>query len=157
MMTIFLTHGLTALVDDADYNLINSYRWYAHTNKTSKLTYARRSKSAITIHGQLLGKPPAGQVIDFVDGNTLNCQRENIRFATRKQDAYNRSKKVDGCSSEYRGVSWQNRANKWRAQIRINGKVTHIGFFDDELDAALAYDEAGMKRDPLFFTPNFIQ
>jgi hypothetical protein len=48
-----------------------------------------------------------------------------------------------GSKSRYKGVSWQSKSNKWKAQIQIDGKGTHLGCFDDEEEAAHKYDEAG--------------
>jgi hypothetical protein len=45
-------------------------------------------------------------------------------------------------SSRYRGVSFSKREAKWRAAIVVNWRRHRLGSFDDELDAALAYDEA---------------
>ena len=48
-----------------------------------------------------------------------------------------------GSTSRYKGVSWQSKSNKWKAQIQIDGKGTHLGYFNDEEEAAHKYDEAG--------------
>jgi hypothetical protein len=45
-------------------------------------------------------------------------------------------------SSSYRGVSWNKSGNKWRAQIKYDGKRHALGSFDDEEEAAKAYDRA---------------
>jgi hypothetical protein len=45
-------------------------------------------------------------------------------------------------SSQYRGVSWQKTENKWRADIRYDGKNHTPGRFEDEEQAARAYDKA---------------
>ena len=45
-----------------------------------------------------------------------------------------------GYSSKYRGVSWHKGHNKWRAEVRMDGKKVYLGHFDDEAEAALAYD-----------------
>ena len=43
-------------------------------------------------------------------------------------------------SSIYRGVCWNKCNNSWKASIKINKRNTHIGYFDDSVEAALAYD-----------------
>jgi hypothetical protein len=43
-------------------------------------------------------------------------------------------------SSEYRGVSWYKRDSKWQAQIQVARKKEHLGYFDDEAEAARAFD-----------------
>jgi len=45
-------------------------------------------------------------------------------------------------SSQYTGVYWARKEHKWRAVARIGGgKKKHLGFFEDEIAAAKAYDE----------------
>jgi hypothetical protein len=45
-------------------------------------------------------------------------------------------------SSKYRGVSWYNSRNKWKAEIYYDGKRHRLGSFEDEEEAAKAYDRA---------------
>mmetsp|Transcript_72215 Transcript_72215/g.145295 ORF Transcript_72215/g.145295 Transcript_72215/m.145295 type:complete len:398 (+) Transcript_72215:89-1282(+) len=41
----------------------------------------------------------------------------------------------------YSGVSWHRQSKKWQARISIKGAVKHIGMYEDELEAAIAFDE----------------
>lgn len=43
------------------------------------------------------------------------------------------------------GVTQYKQNNKWRARLHINGKDTHLGFFDTEEDATAAYNNAHKK------------
>jgi hypothetical protein len=43
--------------------------------------------------------------------------------------------------SIFKGVSWNKANNKWISQIRMNGKSTNLGRFEDEISAAKRYDE----------------
>jgi hypothetical protein len=45
-------------------------------------------------------------------------------------------------SSKYRGVSWCKKSNKWKAQIKYDGKRQHLGVFENEENAANAYNLA---------------
>ena len=47
-----------------------------------------------------------------------------------------------GGTSKFKGVCWDKTNKKWRADIRIYGKQTHLGRFDSEEAAACKYDEA---------------
>jgi len=44
-------------------------------------------------------------------------------------------------SSKYRGVCWLKSRRAWRARIEVHGKREHLGYFDSEERAALAYDK----------------
>jgi hypothetical protein len=51
-----------------------------------------------------------------------------------------------GLSSNFRGVSWDKEKNKWKAQTRIDGKISTLGRFHEEEAAARAYDEVAAQR-----------
>jgi hypothetical protein len=48
-------------------------------------------------------------------------------------------------SSLYRGVNWDTEKQKWRACIKIGGKMKHLGYFLLEEDAARAYDRVAKE------------
>ena len=48
-------------------------------------------------------------------------------------------------SSRFRGVSWNSNTSKWRAQVWRGAEVHHVGYFEQEEDAAHAYDEAVVR------------
>jgi len=72
---------------------------------------------------------------------------DNLRYATAHQNASNASKHRThagrSTTSEYKGVCATR--GKWRVSIRVNYKAIHIGYVDDELEAAKAYAEASLK------------
>jgi AP2 domain len=50
-----------------------------------------------------------------------------------------------GTTSRFRGVSWERTCRRWRAVIRCDERTLHLGLFDEEVDAALAYDAAAVR------------
>jgi hypothetical protein len=52
-------------------------------------------------------------------------------------------------------VSWNKRRKKWFAYIKKDGKEFNLGGFDDEVEAAKAYDEAAKRLHGEFAQLNF--
>ena len=53
--------------------------------------------------------------------------------------------KSESKKSKYRGVSWDKSLNKWRVRIMVNGKRISLGVYDDEKEAAKAYDLEALR------------
>ena len=83
-----------------------------------------------------LSHVPCGHnlVVDHMDGNKLNNNLDNLQVVTNRD---NLSRK--GGSSQYVGVSWSKQNKKWRAMIRVNSNIMHLGYFEDEVSASNAY------------------
>ena len=97
--------------------------------------------------------------VDHIDGNKSNNDIRNLRMATRSDNIRAHQSKQDGCSSMYRGVCWCKRAKRWIANCMVNYKKKHIGYFDDECDAAMARDDyvfsQGSPLEGLNFPENY--
>ena len=81
------------------------------------------------------------ELIDHIDGNTLNNRIENLRPATKSTNGMNRGKQKNNTSG-YKGVYFSNERKKWIAQIKINQKMKSLGGFDNIEDAHQCYVEA---------------
>lgn len=137
-----LTRGLVALVDDADFDDLNAFRWHALTGNAAGKFYAARGIGdgrVELMHRRITGFPE-GMVVDHLDGDPLNNVRSNLRVCTRWENAANRQK-THG-SSRFKGVSWHKRGQAWQAAVRVHRKGHYVGWFKDEEDAARAYDAA---------------
>ena len=84
-----------------------------------------------------LGHEPNGHkiVVDHRNNLKTDNRLENLQIITARQ---NSSKDRKG-SSKYTGVYWNKGANKWKAQIVINGKDKYLGYFTNEIEAHEAY------------------
>ncbi len=76
------------------------------------------------------GGIPEDLEIDHIDRDKSNNCLGNLRLVTKSQNQFNTNAK---------GYCFSKRDNKWRAQIRREGKVTFIGLFKTEEEARQAY------------------
>jgi hypothetical protein len=92
--------------------------------------------------------------IDHINNVRDDNRIENLREATHSQNSRNISSRK-GSTSKYLGVSWDKRSDKWLAQIQVDGKTKHLGYFTVEEDAARAYDRAAIKHFGIYANLNF--
>ncbi len=57
------------------------------------------------------------------------------RLYMRKRNGYNGFRKSKTDSSQFPGVSFEARQNKWSARIKIDGKLKRLGMFKTEIEA----------------------
>lgn len=125
---IHLRDGAVALVDAADWPLVQRYRWYLRI-ESNHWVYARgirrvNGKTEWVMLHRLLMQPPRGQRVYHRSGNGLDNRRANLRLGARTT-----------------GVSWNSKLGKWRAFSRIDGKYRSLGHFvtkDEAVNACAA-------------------
>ena len=94
-------------------------------------------------------------LVDHINHNGLDNRKANLRPATWAQNIRNRKKYFDKSRSRYKGLVWDRYSNKWRARICLNRTQIQLGSFDDEIEAAKAYDRAAKKYHGEFASLNF--
>lgn len=80
-------------------------------------------------------------VVDHINNIKTDNRLENLQIVTNR---YNSTKDLKG-TSKYPGVSWSRQNKKWKANIKIDGKHNYLGYFKDEVEASLAYQNALAK------------
>jgi len=87
------------------------------------------------------GKWPS-DFVDHANGNKRDDRISNLRAATKSQNSANIGAPVHNTSG-LKGVSWDKRSGKWRAQICYQNKRRGLGLFNTASEAHKAYcDEA---------------
>jgi hypothetical protein len=155
---IALTRGLTAIVDEEDFDRLIGFKWYAATNSSGG-RYARRSlydqgiRGWVFMHQEIM-PPRLGLEIDHKNCDGLDNRRENLRYATRAQQQANRR---PWGSSGLRGVRFDPNSplRPWRAKIALNRTVRRLGSFASKEEAARAYDAAAILIHGEFARLNF--
>lgn len=159
MKEIPLTQGYLALVDDEDYERVAALKWHArvlrYKNGDVRNIYAQHSiyfpepyrhYKQLLLHRFILGVTDPEMFIDHADRNGLNCQKDNLRAATKRQNQYNKPKpRLAYTTSLYKGVSFHTPTGKWQARIFIEGRQSSLGLFKTEEEAAAAYDVAASR------------
>jgi hypothetical protein len=151
---IELTQGKYAIVSLEDYERINRYKWHILRGTNTFYAMRREKRKTIYMHNEIL-PPTADRIVDHIDHNGLNNSRGNLQLATRSQNACNRRKKNIKCSSKYKGVCFDKSEGNWISTITVGDKRISLGNFDNERDAAKAYDKAAKLHHGKFAALNF--
>jgi len=117
---------------------------FPHGLRYMRLKICGRSHQAHRVIWALVyGQWPTNH-IDHIDGNGLNNKIENLRDVDPAANAKNRKRydiNTSGCS----GVTWRECRKRWLARIRVNGRLIHLGYFDELEDAKVARSNAELK------------
>lgn len=82
--------------------------------------------------------------IDHINGDRTDNQIKNLRNVSASENSKN-MKMPSTNSSGVIGVCWRKAKGRWQAQIRVSGRVKHIGSFLEIEDAIAARKEAEIK------------
>lgn len=151
---IELTKGKFALVDDGDYEMLMKWCWY-FTSTGYAANKGGVDRGRIVYMHRYIVDCPEGMVVDHIDGDKLNNHRGNLRIVTASQNLMNTKRLRKGAKSVFKGVSAASTKGKWRAYIKAYGKYEHLGHFNTEEEAAIAYDAAALKYFGEYASLNF--
>jgi AP2 domain/HNH endonuclease len=151
MRCIPLTQSQIALVDDEDFERLNSFKWRVlHNHSGSFYAMCHIGNKNAYMHRMIL-KACRGQFVDHINHNGLDNRRKNLRIVSGTQNQMNGRRHTNNRSSGYKGTYWDKSHKRWYSNFRN----THIGNYDSEIMAARAYDSAAYAFDPVHCLLNF--
>jgi hypothetical protein len=122
-------------VDDSDFEELIQYKWCAH--RKGKKVYAVRANGLSSMHAHLMGPRRAAR-IDHIDGDGLNNQRNNLRWATVAQNSMNRTCNRNSRTG-YKGVVWCASKRRFRVVLKTAGKQISGGYYSQVEQAVEAH------------------
>lgn len=137
-----LSKGKVAVIDELDAPWVMERKWFARPVRGGywyAVTNDGGGRKRLVMHREILGAKQH-EIVDHVNGDTLDNRRSNLRLCNRSENMANRAKRVG--RSRFKGVVYRADRNRWYAQIGHNGRRRFLGSFETEESAAIAYDAA---------------
>lgn len=161
-VTIPLTRGQYAVIDEEDLPLVCGHKWQAHKTAMGDFYAARTGWRPdgtcyrIAMHRVIAGALD-GEEVDHKDGDKLNNTRGNLRRCTPTQNRRNRTVRRDNTSG-YKGVFYNPKrtAHPWQAYIGTRENRESLGSYATAEEAAEAYNRAAIARHGEFARLNMI-
>ncbi len=142
-----LTKGHEAIIDAGDVDLVAAWNWIASERQSRVYAvrgdYSTGKRLNVYMH-RVIASAIKGLDVDHRDANGLNNRRHNLRLATRQQNQFNQRTHFDN-KAGLKGVHWHKRDRRWCAQIQINRKVKHLGYYTTPQEAYAAYCKASAE------------
>lgn len=128
--------------DPEDYDKLKDYSWH---NNGHGYAVSRESETQKQIFAhRIITDCPDELVVDHINHDTLDNRKSNLRVCTHSENMRNMKKPVRNTSG-VKGVYFDKSANRWRAEIKVNGKKTYIGVFEKLDDAKIAREKAEIE------------
>lgn len=126
-------------MDDEKWHDLSLHTWGINNNG-----YARTNINGkeCSMHAYIMKFDAKDDIlIDHINRNKLDNRISNLRKSDHRINNHNKS--MENSTSIYKGVSLNN--DRWRAAISYNYKRNLIGYFDNEIHAAIAYNKEAKK------------
>ena len=140
-----------SIVDDDDYEYLNMNQWHlfdqtkrkgTHTVYAVRYSRVNGKRKAIFMHREILLRANIKlNITDHINQNGLDNQKHNLRSCTQRENTLNQRTFFN----KYKGVWYDKKRGKWQAKIWLNRKGIHLGRFNTEIEAAVAYNAKAVE------------
>lgn len=127
------------IFDIDDFEKIKQFHWYEENNGYIRSS-GKKKEDKVHIHRLIMGFPN-NMNIDHINHDTFDNRKTNLRIVTVSQNAMNHIKGSNNTSG-ITGVVWVKDRNKWKSQIKANGRIIFLGEYSNFEEAIKARKEA---------------
>lgn len=138
-------------IDTDDLERVINYRnhkgrmkWIAHDSSGKGAlwgNYVSGSDRKTRLHRFILNLDDPVQIVDHINGDTLDNRKSNLRVITRRENNKNMRKRIDN-STGFTGVQRSRDGELFIAKIQLHHRVLQLGTFDTAHEAGIAYRAA---------------
>ena len=124
-----------ALIDLDDVDNVKKYKWCVGKNGD----VMRQQNGKIISLNRVIVDCQNHLCVQHISGNKLDNRKSNLRICTRSNCGMRMNK------GENKGITFDKKSGKFKAQIMVNYKNIHLGYFDSKVDAKNARKLAEAK------------
>lgn len=135
-----LTQGKFAKIDLRDVEQVCKHNWFYAIDHARAII----NNKSIRLHNFIMRRTKKTRV-HFKNGDLLDFRKHNLELVSLKFIHQKKGKIKTPTTSQFKGVSWHSRNLVWQAYIRKNKIRKYLGTFENEENAAFAYNEAALK------------
>lgn len=138
----------TIQIDDDDYEKISQFYWHYNASKIGGPYFRGWVKiddgirKHVYLHRYIMDAP-RDKHVDHINGNTLDNRKSNLRLCSQLDNTHN-AKVSKRNTTGYKGVTYNKRERKYKAQICLDWKHIHIGTYSTAEEAYAAYCKAAV-------------
>ena len=130
-------NGRRFLFDESDLPSVQGQTW---TIDKDGYVRGNSGKKAVRFHRMIMAAKP-DEVLDHINGDPSDCRKQNLRIVSQHQNSMNHSLNKNSTTG-FKGVCFDKKEQKYMAHIHPNRRMVFLGYYDDPIEAALAYDKS---------------
>lgn len=155
---LFTASGQPFIIDSEDLDRVARHTWNLSAGRYINTSI---NGETVALH-RFLMNPDADAIVDHINGSGVDNRKCNLRVCTQAENSRNSKKQLlakgtQHCTSRYKGVSFRSDRDRWTAYIGTGKDRWMLGCYATELEAALAYNEAAIRRYGEFANLNHIE